>query len=167
MENISKLAASPIIPRIIPEPSPFVIMPTTPSVVLNMSIILFMFLLYIGAIAYISLYDASNIPNIRMFIDFITDNAEPITKFNEYIENSVNTYSSRNLLLSNLTRPADGKETFVVNNSQDSPNAPYYSSAVLDVFKRANSLIRDFVNSMFARSFVNGKTIRITRKINL
>ena len=118
----------------------YIIVPTTNSILVNMILVIVFFLLYLVFIAYMALYDAKNAPNIRLFLDFLTDNQIPITDFNDKIKQVIR--DTTNVPESFTTQPNTYIQTIVGG-------------------------ISSFINQFISKTYIQGNTIKSTQKIHI
>ena len=117
-----------------------------------MFFVLMVYIIYLLVIAYISLYNTVNVPNIRMFIDFLTDNNEPIDNLSKSIKKIID----------------ENKETFA-NKKETSPPTTLQKTKQLfsKTIQQIKQTILILINKLFVRTFVSGNKIKTSYKINL
>lgn len=77
----------------------FIILPSTGSIMMEMSMVIILFLIFCLYISYIAAYNTGYKPNFVMFLNFIFDDYSGTQNFQKYISNIV----------------ADTNESFTVN----------------------------------------------------
>jgi hypothetical protein len=122
----------------------YIIVPTTHSLLVNMILVVVFFLLYLAIIAYMALYDAKNAPNVRLFLDFLTDNQIPITDFNEKIKQVVQDTTN-------------AKESFTTQ-----PN-----TSIQSIVEFVSLKFNSFINQFISKTYIQGNTIKSTQKIHI
>ena len=122
----------------------YIIVPTTKSLLITMILVIVCFLLYLAIITYMALYDAKNTPNIRLFLDFLTDNQIPITDFNDKIKQVI-------------------QDTTNTDESFTTQSNTYIQTIVEFVSTKFNS----FINQFISKTYIQGNTIKSTQKIHI
>ena len=149
----------------------YLIVPTTSSILINMAFVVILFIFYLIIIAYMSLYDSKNLPNLRMFIDFLMDNQTPISDLTDKVTQVV-----KNIPVNDITNctgqltPKIIKERFSnMSNNEISkpPILTIFSNGVFGITNKMQNFINTQLNSLILRTYIQGKTIKTTHKINL
>ena len=122
----------------------YIIVPTTNSLLVKMILVIVFFLLYLAIIAYMALYEAKNAPNVRLFLDFLTDNQIPITDFNDKIKQVIRDTTNT-------------KESFTTQ-----PNT--YIQTIVEFVSTKFNL---FINQFISKTYIQGNTIKSTQKIHI
>ena len=140
------------LPTMTEQPPTYLVLPTSQTTFMNMFFVLMVYIIYLLVIAYISLYNTVNVPNIRMFIDFLTDNNEPIDNLSKSIKKIID----------------ENKETFT-NKKETSP--PTTLQKTKQLFSKTIQQIKQtfliLINKLIVRTFVSGNKIKTSYKINL
>jgi hypothetical protein len=130
----------------------YIIIPTTQITILNMIYVVIVFIIYLFVIAYISLYNSRNIPNLRMFIDFITDNNEPTNNLSKEIDN----------IIKNL--PDNLKKT---NENFSTINDKTPMKYIIGWWNYLKENVETIINKLIVKTFVKGNKIKTSYKINM
>lgn len=120
----------------------FTIVPTTSSMIGEMSMVIIFFISFCIYISYISAYNTGYQPNFVMFLNFIFDNYSGSNNFKTYIQNIVQDTKSESF-------------TNLENNTLYSgfKNNVYYTI----------SLFIDKLQNIISKTFIKGNKIKITR----
>lgn len=147
----------------------YLIVPTTSSILINMAFVVILFIIYLIIIAYMSLYDSKNLPNLRMFIDFLMDNQIPISDLTDKVTQVV-----KNIPINDITnRQCDTKLTkehfsnMSNNEISNSSILTIFSNGVFGITNKIQNFINTQLNNLILRTYIQGKTIKTTHKINL
>ena len=133
----------------------YLIVPSTSSMLINMVFVILFFIAYLVIIAYMSLYDSKNVPNLRMFIDFLVDNNTPISDLNNNIKQIIKS--------TNIERFSNMSNNELVKPSIISK----FIRGISDIANNTQIFITSQLNKLVLKTYIQGKTIKTTHKINL
>lgn len=124
--------------------SDFMILPSTSSVVGEMSIVIIFFVSFCIYVSYIAAYETGYKPNFVMFLNFIFDDYNGSKNFQRYIQNIVSDSAAESF--TNL----DNKTVY---------------SGLKNNVKNVISNFTDGFQKLISKSFIKGNKIKINRTI--
>lgn len=133
----------------------YLIVPSTSSMLINMVFVILFFIAYLVIIAYMSLYDSKNVPNLRMFIDFLVDNNTPISDLNNNIKQIIKSTPIERF--SNMSNNELAKPSIISK----------FIRGISDIANNTQMFITSQLNKLVLKTYIQGKTIKTTHKINL
>ena len=133
----------------------YLIVPSTSSMLINMVFVILFFIAYLVIIAYMSLYDSKNVPNLRMFIDFLVDNNTPISDLNNNIKQIIKSTPIERF--SNMSNNELAKPSIISK----------FIRGISDIANNTQIFITSQLNKLVLKTYIQGKTIKTTHKINL
>ena len=133
----------------------YLIVPSTSSMLINMVFVILFFIAYLVIIAYMSLYDSKNLPNLRMFIDFLVDNNTPISDLNNNIKQIIKSTPIERF--SNMSNNELAKPSIISK----------FIRGISDIANNTQMFITSQLNKLVLKTYIQGKTIKTTHKINL
>ena len=133
----------------------YLIVPSTSSMLINMVFVILFFIAYLVIIAYMSLYDSKNVPNLRMFIDFLVDNNTPISDLNNNIKQIIKSTPIERF--SNMSNNELAKPSIISK----------FIRGISDITNNTQMFITSQLNKLVLKTYIQGKTIKTTHKINL
>lgn len=144
----------------------FMVVPTGYSATSSVIIVLVLFILYIVFIGYISCYKLKFYPNMFMFWNFMStgNDATYQAEFENYVRMVM---ADTNAQISNSeVLPPSKTESFVSGSSDNAMTG----NLLTDHFMKLQPIFRSWYNNtqmawnqFMLKSFVNGKTIKVTR----
>ena len=156
----------------------FMIVPTGYSATGSVIIVLVLFILYIVFIGYVACYKLKFYPNMFMFWNFLTsgNDAKYQTEFENYVRMVM---ADTNAQITNSGAiPSSKTESFVSGGSKNPSSLtgnpmtgnPMTGNPLTDRFAEIQPIFRSWYNNaqmtwnqIMLKSFVNGKTIKVTR----
>ena len=133
----------------------YLIVPSTSSMLINMVFVILFFIAYLVIIAYMSLYDSKNVPNLRMFIDFLVDNNTPISDLNNNIKQIIKSTPIERF--SNMSNNELAKPSIISK----------FIRGISDIANNTQMFITSQLNKLVLKTYIQGKTIKTTHKIIL
>ena len=133
----------------------YLIVPSTSSMLINMVFVILFFIAYLVIIAYMSLYDSKNVPNLRMFIDFLVDNNTPISDLNNNIKQIIKSTPIERF--SNMSNNELAKPSIISK----------FIRGISNIANNTQMFITSQLNKLVLKTYIQGKTIKTTHKINL
>ena len=104
----------------------FTILPSTGSIIMEMFIVLFLIIIYIICICYVSAYNTGYKPNYVMFINFLFDDYSGTKNFQTYINN---------IIVDNKS-----KEKFTLLNKSSNVFSDFFHRIVSTMYIKGNKL---------------------------
>ena len=157
---------NPPIQSIVPKTPQFMIVPTGYSATSSVVIILVLFFLYMIFIGYIASYKLKFYPNLFMFWNFVTSGNDVAyqTEFENYVRTVM---ADTNAQITQQTQSGpDTSESFVSGKSS--------KNLVGNTLSEIQPMLRSWYtntqmmwNQLMLKSFVRGKTIKVTRVGNM
>lgn len=145
----------------------YMIIPTPLSTGTSVVVILALFLLYMVFIGYIASYNLKFYPNFYMFWNFITsgNNKQYQADFESYVVSVMKDAKLHHIIVSPTNQPVNSMEDIAESfaNPGSSVVETSWSTGIQD---KANSWyiqLQMMWNQLLLKSFVQGKTIRVTR----